>query len=152
MNRHKTRTTSGASRNRISEGQSAAEFALILPLVFIVLLVGVQYALLGQAALAVSQGASGLARYESVHPGTVSSGNASGLPTAAQQLLSSSIMTNGGGDLTVGVTSSPGTNFGDTCTISLSYSATSKILLPDNFFGVPLFPTTLSASAADLYE
>jgi Flp pilus assembly protein TadG len=152
MNRHKPRTTLCASRNRISRGQSATEFALILPLVFIVLLVGIQYALIGQAALAVSQGASGLARYAAVNPGTVSSGKASGLPTSAQQLLSPTILSNSGGDLTVTVTSSPGTNFGDTCTINLTYAADSKIVLPNNFFGVPLFPTSLTASAADLYE
>jgi len=139
-------------RSRISEGQSATEFALILPILFIVLLVGIQYAVLGQAALALSQGASGLARYEAVHAGTVNSGKASGLPAPAQQLLSDTILTNGGGDLTVGVTSSPGTGFGDTCKINLTYSAASKIVLPNNFFGIPLFPTTLSASAADLYE
>lgn len=138
---------------RISRGQSATEFALMLPLVFIVLLVGVQYAVIGQAALALSQGASGLARYAAVNPGTVSNGmKASALPAAAQQLLSPTILSNGGSDLTVGVTSSPGTAFGDTCTINLSYSATSKMVLPDNFFGIPLFPTSLSASAAHLYE
>jgi len=139
-------------RSRIDRGQSLTEFALILPLVFIVLLVGVQYALLGQAALALSQGASGLARYAAVNPGTVSSGKASGLPTAAQQLLSPAILTNSGGDLTVGVTSSPGTGEGDTCTINLSYSTTDTIVLPNNFFGIPLFPSSLTASAADLYE
>jgi Flp pilus assembly protein TadG len=165
MNRNKTRTlfrstarwvaASGSqwpSKSRISGGQSATEFALMLPLVFIVLLVGVQYAVLGQAALALSQGASGLARYAAVNPGKVSNGNASALPSAAQQLLSPTILTNSGADLTVGVTSSPGTAFGDTCTVNLSYSATSKMVLPDNFFGIPLFPTTLSASAAHLYE
>lgn len=146
---------SGSSRprrSRISEGQSATEFALLLPLVFIVLLVGVQYAVIGQAALALSQGASGLARYAAVNPGTISSGAASSLPTAAQNMLSPTILTNGGGDLTVTLTSSPGTAFGDTCTVSLSYSATSKMLLPNNFFGIPLFPTTLSAQGSQLYE
>ncbi len=138
--------------SRISRAQSATEFALLLPLVFIVLLVGIQYALIGQASLALSQGASGLARYAAVNPGKVSNGKASGLPAPAQQLLSPTILSNSGDDLTVGVTSSPGTGFGDTCTINLTYNATSKIVLPDNFFGIPLFPTSLTASAAELYE
>jgi Flp pilus assembly protein TadG len=125
---------------------------MILPLVFIALFVGVQYAVIGQAALALSQGSSALARYAAVHPGTVNSGKASSLPTAAQQLLSGAILTSGGGDLTVTVTSSPGTAFGNTCTVTLSYSATSKILLPNNFFGIPLFPTTLAAQDSELYE
>ena len=42
-------------RSRISRGQAAAEFALIAPVVIIVMLVGVQFALIGQAALALSQ-------------------------------------------------------------------------------------------------
>ena len=37
-------------RSRISRGQAAAEFALIAPIVIIVMLVGVQFALIGQAA------------------------------------------------------------------------------------------------------
>jgi Flp pilus assembly protein TadG len=148
-------------RSRIARGQSLTEFALILPLVFIVMLVGVQYAILGQSALALSQGASLIARYAAVNPGTVSSGTASGLPVAAQQLLSPTIFTNGGGDLTVTITSLKGTGAPETgtpqptvdqCVINLSYSATSKMVLPNNFFGIPLFPTTLSASDSQLYE
>ena len=57
-------------RNRISRGQAAAEFALIAPVVIIVMLVGVQFALIGQAALALSQGASALARYAAGNPGS----------------------------------------------------------------------------------
>ena len=43
-------------RSRISRGQSAVEFALISTIALVVMLVGVQFALIGQAALAVSQG------------------------------------------------------------------------------------------------
>ena len=48
-------------RNRISRGQAAAEFALIAPVVILVMLVGVQFALIGQAALALSQADRGRA-------------------------------------------------------------------------------------------
>ena len=90
----------GLRKARIARGQSAVEFALISTVALMVMLLGVQYAMIGQAALAVSQGSAALARYAATHPGTVSSGAASGLPTAAKQLLSDSIMTGSGGDLT----------------------------------------------------
>jgi Flp pilus assembly protein TadG len=172
MNRRKTvfmqNTTKGAAAcgqrrprsSRISRAQSAVEFAMIAPLVFIVMFVGIQYAIIGQAALALSQGASAIARYAAVNPGTVSSGAASGLPAAVQAVLSPTILTNSGGDLTVTLTSNSGTStnatttpgLGDTCIISLSYNTSSKIFLPNTFFGVPLFPSTMAAQDSELYE
>jgi hypothetical protein len=61
-----------------------------------------------------------------------------------QQLLSSSILTNGGCDLTVSIASYTGTTttttsspqYTDRLVISLSYNASSKIALPNPFFGV----------------
>lgn len=149
-----------SSRNRIRRGQSMVEFAMIAPLFFIVIIVGVQYAYIGQAALALSQGASAIARYAAVNPGSVNSGNASALPNAIQQMLSPTILSNSGSDLTVTVTSNSGTSnsttttpgYGDTCVISLSYVATSKIFLPNQFFGIPLFPSNLGAQDSELYE
>jgi Flp pilus assembly protein TadG len=168
LNRSDAKQNAGATgyprrlrRSRIVRGQSLTEFALMLPLVFIVMLVGVQYAIIGQAALSLSQGASAIARYAAVNPGTVSSGKASALPTAAQQLLSPAIFTNGGGDLTVTISSLTATGATennapqptvDQCVINLSYGTTNMIVLPNNFFGIPLFPTTLSASDSQLYE
>ena len=146
-------------RNRISRGQAAAEFALIAPIVIIVMLVGVQFALIGQAALALSQGASALARYAAVNPGVVGSNGTVTLTTPIRQLLSSSILSNSGNDLTVTIasykgttsttTSSPG--YTDRLVVSLSYNAASKIALPNPFFGVR-FPTALSAADSQMYE
>jgi Flp pilus assembly protein TadG len=99
-----TGSSRGPRRSRISRGQSAVEFALISTVALMVMVIGIQFAIIGQAALAVSQGASALARYAAVNRGSMgpnSSVTASSLPTAAQQLLSSSILTNGGADLTV---------------------------------------------------
>jgi Flp pilus assembly protein TadG len=148
-------------RSRISRGQSAVEFALISTVTMMVMLVGVQFALIGQAALAVSQGSSALARYAAVNPGALgTNGTVTTLPTAAQQLLSSSILTGtNNSDLTVTIasytgtttttTSSPG--YTDRVVITLSYSAGSKIALPNPFFGIQ-FPTTLAASDSQMYE
>jgi len=147
-------------RSRISKGQSMVEFALISSVALMVMLVGVQFAMIGQAALAVSQGASALARYAAVNPGTMGTNGTVTLTTAMQQLLSSSILTNSGGDLTVTIasytgtttttTSSPG--YTDRAVISLSYNATSKIALPNPFLGLITFPTTLSATDSQMYE
>ena len=165
-----TKRQAGANRyrqvsrkNRMSRGQSAVEFALMSSIALAVMLIGVQFALIGQAALAVSQGASALARYAAVNPGAMgpnSSVTASSLPSAAQQLLSSSILTNSGGDLTVTTasytgtttttTSSPG--YTDRAVITMSYNAASKIFLPSSTLLGITFPTTLTASDSQMYE
>jgi hypothetical protein len=150
-------------RSGISRGQSMVEFALISSVALTVMLVGIQFALIGQAALAVSQGSSALARYAAVNPGTLgpnSSVSASSLPTAAQQLLSSSILTSSGADLTVTTasyagttattTSSPG--YTDRAVISMSYNAASKIFLPSSTLLGIHFPTTLTATDSQMYE
>ena len=135
------------------------EFALISTVAMMVMFVGIQFALIGQAALAVSQGASALARYAAVNPGALGTNGTVTLPTAASQLLSSSILTNGGADLTTTIASYTGTTTATTSTpgytdrvvITLSYNAASKIALPNPFFGIH-FPTALAASDSQMYE
>jgi Flp pilus assembly protein TadG len=162
-------------RRRISQGQSMVEFALISAFALAVMLVGIQYALIGQAAVAVSQGASALARYASANPGTLGNSTGNGSVTLNQgleNLLSSTIGTNSWGDLTVTITSYQGTTsnvttaasnpngpqFGDRCVISFSYNTRSKLAVPNPFLAVPpifpgiSFPSQLGASAAQLYE
>ena len=146
----------------ISRGQSMVEFALISSVAMMVMMIGVQFALIGQAALAVSQGSSALARYAAVNPGalgtngtvTVTSGS------AAAQLISSSILTGSSySDLTVTIASYTGTSttttsspgYTDRVLITVSYNAAGKIALPNPFFGIR-FPTTLAASDSQMYE
>jgi Flp pilus assembly protein TadG len=149
-------------RGLISRGQSMVEFALISTVAMMVMFVGIQFALIGQAALAVSQGSSALARYAAVNPGALGSNGTVTLTSgsAAQQLLSSSILTGtNGSDLTVTIasytgttavtTSSPG--YTDRVVITLSYNAAGKIALPNPFFGIR-FPNTLAASDSQMYE
>jgi|ERR1035437_5942478 Flp pilus assembly protein TadG len=153
------------ARSRISRGQSMVEFAIIAVLVITVMLLGVQFALLGQTALAVSQGSSALARYASLNEGSGAvSPSYSGAPSAAmQQLLSPTILTHGGSDLTVTIASYTGTTTTttsapvgtvDRLVISLSYNAKTgnKIVLPNPFLGILTFPSILSSSDSQLYE
>jgi Flp pilus assembly protein TadG len=147
--------------NRLSRGQTMVEFAFSATLTLVVMLVGVQFAIIGQAVLALNQGASALARYAAVHPGTVSSGPASSLPSAAQQLLSPTILTGSPSDLTVTVSSlkpngtpEAGTPLQgqDQVIINLSYNAAQKVALPSSTLLGLSFPTTLTASDSQLYE
>jgi len=147
-------------RSRISCGQSMVEFAMISSVALAVMLIGVQFAVIGQAALAVSQGSSALARYVAVNPGTFGTQNGTAtLPSAASALLSPTI---NDANLTVtiasyqsdGVTVETGTIIPsqDQVKISLSYDATSKIFLPTHTILGISFPTALSAAESQLYE
>jgi Flp pilus assembly protein TadG len=149
-------------RSQIGRGQTAVEFAMVSVLALVIMLVGVQFALIGQSALALSQGASAIARYAAVHESTLGA-SYSGAPNAAMQdLLSSSLGTNGWGDLTVTITSYKGGTAATTTTtptsktdragVTLSYDASSKIALPNPFLGLITFPTALSAQDQQLYE
>lgn len=156
--------------NRISRGQSAVEFALISVFALAMMLVGVQYALIGQAAVAVSHGSSALARYAAsnaanyIANGTV---KASTLPLAAQQVLPQSLMTNGGDDLTVTVkslkgdgttTESSSPTTGEQVNITLSYDTTTKLAVPNPFLAIPpifpgiTFPNPVGATDSQMYE
>jgi Flp pilus assembly protein TadG len=158
-------------RKRVSRGQSAVEFAMISVLALVVMLIGIQYALIGQAAVAVSQGSEALARYAAssaanslgTYNGSVMG---SALPAAAQEMLPQSINTNGWNDLTVTVSSKTGSGAtetnppvqGDQLTVSLSYVTTSKLALPNPFMQIPpifpgiTFPAAVSATVSQMYE
>ena len=139
------------------------EFALISIFVLVVMLVGIQFALLGQAAVAVNQGTSALARYASENPGTVGGATGNGTVTltdSMKALLPPTIGTNGWSDLTVTITSYQGNSatvtatpqFGDTFVISFTYNTQSKIFVPNNSLGFVSLPSTLSASNTQLYQ
>jgi Flp pilus assembly protein TadG len=158
---NRTSSKQKVDAGRISRGQAMVEFALISVVALAVMVLGIQYALLGQAALAVSQGASALARYAATHPTTITSGTASGLPTAAQNLLSPTIMTGGGGDLAVTVASITGAGTPETgaiipssdqVKITLSYTTASKIFLPSTTLLGATFPATIASTDSQMYE
>ena len=94
-----------------------------------------------------------------MNPGVVGSNGTVTLTAPIKQLLSSSILSHGGDDLTVTIASYSGTTttttnspqYTDRLVVNLSYNAASKIALPNPFFGVS-FPTALSASDSQMYE
>jgi Flp pilus assembly protein TadG len=162
--------------SRLSRGQSMVEFALGATLALAVMLIGIQFALIGQSALAVNQAAEALARYAAQHPGQLGGTTpvyngkvAMPLPAAAQNLLPSSLTSTTTAtvkgksvttyDLTVNIASYSGstnttTNSPaqtDRVVISLSYDATNKIVLPSTTLLGISFPSTLAASEAQMY-
>jgi Flp pilus assembly protein TadG len=153
---------------RVSQGQSMVEFAMVSVLALVVLMITVQFALIGQAALALSQGASAIARYAAVNESTLGS-SYSGPPNGAMQnLLSSSLNTNSWNDLTVTVAFIKGGTVSTTTTtpvatvdraaVTLSYTTTNKLIFPNPFMALPPFfpgvnfPAALSAKDQALYE
>ncbi len=148
--------------SRISGGQSTVEFALVSTLALIVMLVGVQFALIGQADLALSQGASALARYAAVHQNSLGTYNGTATLNSTTEALLSSTLLNSGGALKVTVNSYQGgttntqTNTPvatvDRVVISISYNTAGVMALPNPFLGLIKFPTGLSGSGSELYE
>ncbi len=153
---------------RVSRGQSMVEFAMVSVLALVVLMITIQFAMIGQAALALSQGASAIARYAAVNESTMGSSFSGPPNTAMQNLLSSSIGTNSWNDLTVTVAFIKGGTAGTTTTtpvptvdraaVTLSYVTTNKLIFPNPFMAIPPFfpgvnfPTALSAQDQAVYE
>lgn len=134
-------------------GQAMVEFALIASIALIVLLVGIQFAIIGQAALAVSQGSYYAARYAAVQTDTTS-GN---IQSRVSSQFSPTI-TSPSGALTVGMTTNatdpscgPPRVFGCTIQVQVGYNATSKIVLGNSFFGVS-FPRQLNSTTQMMTE
>jgi Flp pilus assembly protein TadG len=135
---------------RLARGQAMVEFALIATIAIIVLVVGIQFALIGQAALAVSQLSFAGARYASVN----TSYTQSQIKSYMVQQGSPTITSNSGANLTITVTRSTnadGSYFGQPVTVNISYNATSKLILPNPFLGIT-FPTTLTAQETAMQE
>jgi Flp pilus assembly protein TadG len=151
--------------SRMSRGQSMVEFAFLATFAIILMVVGIQYALIEQAAVAVSQGSSALARYAAQNIGSLGTNNGSvtfsKMPVAAQNVLPKSLLTGASdSDLKITIASFTGTTgtttnsptFADRCLITLQYTATSKLALPNPFLGLITFPTQLNATDSQLYE
>jgi Flp pilus assembly protein TadG len=156
-------------RKGLDGGYSSVEFALTSVMFLAVIMLGVQFAVIGQSALALSQGASAIARYAAVHESTLGS-SYSGAPNSDMQLLlSPTILTNSGADLSVTInsyqsgtttTTTTPTPRVDRAVVTLSYNAANKYLLPNPFLQIPgLFPgftlpttMTMTASDSELYE
>jgi Flp pilus assembly protein TadG len=164
------------SGSRISRGQSMVEFALGATVALAVMLIGIQFALIGQSALDVSQGAAALARYAAQNPGALGGNTplyngavSMPLPGEAESLLPASLTgsttkTVGGKpvttyNLTVNVASYSGSTASttnspaqtDRVVVSLSYNAANRMVLPPTTLLGISFPSTLTAADTQMY-
>ncbi len=124
------------------------EFALISPVVTLLLTLAFQFALIAQSALALSQLASTAGLYAADNPAA----DQSAITSYVQSVASPTLESNRGKDLTVVVTPSGGSrSFGTSVTVRVSYNLTSKLILPNPFLGVRL-PTSITWASTTLSE
>lgn len=130
-----------------SRAQAAVELALILPVVLILLLVGVQLALIGDAALGLGQVDYQGARYAAVNPASDQSAVQSYMLSVASPIIAA----NSGQYLTTTISPAPPCAFGSSVTVSVSFDIGHLVLLPNPFLGIS-FPTKLTNSQSAFCE
>jgi len=154
FSRHNFPTTSTIDSLRIGtrfrktacRGQAVVEVGLIMPVVLFVMLIGIQYAIIGLALLGLGQANYQGARYAAVTSGATASSVQSYMVSVSSPIIGST----SGQYLSSTVTSLPCT-FGGSVTVSVTFNASHLIVLPNPFFGIP-FPTTLSNSETAFCE
>ena len=127
-------------RTGLAQGQSLVEFVITLMLALIVLIVTIQFAIIGDTALAVTQLAYAGARYAAFNPNYDYSTISGYMKTVASPAINESSGANLRITLTPGAT--PRT-IGSSVQVSVVYNLRSKLFLPNPFLGIR-FPTTLS--------
>ncbi len=134
-------------RGGTGRGQAAVELALITPIVLFVMLVGVQYAIIGVAAMGLGQADYQGARYAATHSSASQAAVQSYMVSVASPIISAG----SGQYLTTSLSPAPPCVFGSTVTVSVTFNAGHLLALPNPFFGVP-FPTSLTNSESAFCE
>lgn len=124
------------------------EFALTLAPALMIMLVTIQFAIVGAAASGATQLAHAGARYAAVNRTSVESD----ISTYMKSVASPAINENRGGDLSITVCTPAGNTcphsttsrtFGSLVQVSVVYDLSSNLFLPNPFLGIG-FPTSLS--------
>lgn len=131
-----------------ARAQAALEFALVTPLVLIVLFVGIQFAIIGAAALGLGQANYQAARYAAVNPTASQSAVQNFMLSVASPLISA----NQGSYVNMSMNPAPPCTFGNTVTVSLNFDVTHLVVLPNPFLGMISFPTSLSSTESAICE
>lgn len=134
-------------RGRADRGQAMVEIALITPIVLFVMLVGIQYAIIGVAALGLGQANYQAARYAATNP----SASQSAIQNYMVSVASPVIGAGAGQYLTSSLSPAPPCPFGSTVRVSVTFDARHLVVLPNPFFGIP-FPTSLTNSQSAFCE
>ena len=127
--------------------QSMVELAFALPVLLIVLVVGVQFAIIGAASLALGQVNYQGARFAAIN----STATADAIKSYMLSVASPTIAANSGSYLTSTVSPTPPCTFGTAVTVSLTYNAAHLLAVPNPFLGIS-FPTTLTSSESAFCE
>ena len=128
-------------------GQAAVELALITPIVLFVMLLGIQFAIIGLADLGLGQANYQGARYAATNPSATQSAVQSYMVSVASPLISAG----SGKYLTSTLNPAPPCTFGSTVTVSVTFDASHLVALPNPFFGIA-FPTSLTNSESAFCE
>jgi type II secretory pathway pseudopilin PulG len=133
---------------KLSRGQALVEMAIVITILAFVMVLAIQFAVLGSAILALNQATYQGARYASVNQ----SADQSTVYNYMLTVGSPTITSNGGANLSVSLSPSttPRTSF-STVTVTSTLDAQSLIVIPNPFFGVSL-PTSLTATESAMVE
>jgi uncharacterized protein (UPF0333 family) len=136
------------SSKKMLRGQAAVETAFSITILAFVMVLAIQFALLGSAMLALNQITYQGARYAAVNQ----SADQSTVYNYMVQYGSPTITSNGGANLSVSLNPSttPRSSF-STVTVSSTLNANSFIFIPNPFLGVSL-PTSLTATESAMVE
>jgi len=132
----------------VSRAQAAVELALIAPIVIVLLVVGVQLAIIGDAALALGQVDYQGARYAAVNTSASQSAVQSYMLSVASPLIAA----NNGSYLTATMSPAPPCAYGSSVTVAVSFDISHLVVLPNPFLGMISFPTTLTNSQSAFCE
>jgi Flp pilus assembly protein TadG len=137
----------GLEPGRDCRGQASVELALIMPIVLFLMVIGVQFAIVGVAALGLGQVNYQGARYAATNGSASSSDIQNYMVSVASPMISA----NSGSYLTSTVSPTPPCTFGSSITVSVTFNAAHLLALPNPFFGIN-FPTSLTNSATAFCE
>jgi hypothetical protein len=133
---------------KLSRGQALVEMTIVITTLVFVMVLAIQFSLLGSAILALNEVTCQGARYAAIN-------QSADQPTVRNFMLSvgsPTITSNGGANLNVSLSPSttPRTAF-STITVTSTLNAQSFIIIPNPFFGVSL-PTSLTATESAMVE
>jgi Flp pilus assembly protein TadG len=144
----KRNRTGNCLQRSLAQAQAAVEFALVAPVALVLMLVGAQYAILGLAALGLSQANYQGARYAAVNSSASQSTVTSYILSVASPIITAS----SGKYLTVNMSPAPPCTFGSAVTVSVSFDLNHLVVLPNPFMGMVTFPSTISNSESAFCE
>jgi Flp pilus assembly protein TadG len=143
VNSAKLRRRLGSARG----GQAAVELALIMPVALTVLIIGIQLAVLGAAALSLGQVNYQGARYAATNPSASQSAVQAYMVSVGSPLITA----NSGSYLTSTLSPAPPCAFGGSVTVSVTLDVRHLEMFTSPVFGVSL-PASLSNSETAFCE